>query len=53
VDLKGEFKEVSVEDSLNLSKIKIAKKALEIRSIINLPKLKTICATPVSLGMKN
>jgi uncharacterized protein (DUF362 family) len=53
LDLKGEYIEVTVQKPLQLSRIKIAKRALEVDAIINLPKLKTICATPVSLGMKN
>lgn len=53
-DLKQEeVVEKTVNDGLVFDKIRIFRPALEADLIINVPKLKTISAVPVSLGMKN
>ena len=54
VDLKkDEIQEVAVPNGLMLSKIKVHKTVADSDFIINVPKLKTISATPVSFSMKN
>jgi uncharacterized protein (DUF362 family) len=54
IDLKKlPFKEKIVPDPFILSSIKISSLVDEVDAIINLPKLKTGLAVPVSLGLKN
>ena len=54
IDLKkGGHRSVTVANPLQLKQIAVFEKAFEADVIINLPKLKTIIATPISVGMKN
>lgn len=54
IDLKKEnFVDVTVPQPLQLSQIAVFERALAADVIINVPKLKTIVATPVSIGVKN
>ncbi|UCH32676.1 MAG: DUF362 domain-containing protein [Candidatus Bathyarchaeota archaeon] len=54
LDFKREqFSEVSVPAGLLMKKIRFARAALEADAIVNVPKLKTICTTLVSVGLKN
>jgi len=54
VDLKQEaVTEVDVPGGRVLEKVRIFRRALEAELVIDLPKLKTITAVPMSLGMKN
>ncbi len=50
---RDRFVEVSVPDGLLLKKIRLARIALEADTIVNIPKLKTICTTLVSVSLKN
>lgn len=50
---KGYSLEVPVSAGLSLKKIRVARVALEANAIVNIPKLKTICTTLVSIGLKN
>lgn len=54
IDLKKEeVVEAALNNGLVLKRIRVYRRAMDADLIINLPKLKTITAVPISLGMKN